>query len=75
MVANFKSMMPRNFSGHDLVDAAARSNEPLNRSVETCSGLTQCSRGSFGLAYTSIYVYSPTIFLYMIFPFLSAINE
>ena len=30
-------MVPGNPFGHDLVDLAARSNKPLNRSVETCS--------------------------------------
>ena len=54
MVASFKSVVLGNLCEHDLVDPAARSNEPLNRSMETCSGLTECSRGSFGLAYTII---------------------
>ena len=73
MVATFKVMVPRNPGAHDLVDLSAHSDEPLNRSVETCSGLTECSRNSFGLPI--IYVYSTTIFLYMIFPYYFAIKE
>ena len=52
MVASFKSVVPGILCEHGFVDPAARSNEPLNRSVETRSGLTQCSGRSFGLAYT-----------------------